>query len=76
MVCRFKKITLWWKQSPRHWNRAFSECMESIEFNQSTADPCVYVKIADTTVIFAVYVDDMILTARTSEKYKKLKQVL
>ena len=43
MVCRLKKSLYGLKQSPRCWNRVFSEYMESIDFKQSTADPCVYV---------------------------------
>ena len=50
--------------------------MELIKFKQSTADPGVYVKMADTVTIVAVYVDDLILIARTVEEMQEIKTSL
>ena len=48
--------------------KAFREHMESIRFKRSAADPCVYIPTADTMTIVAVYVDDLIVIAKTAEE--------
>ena len=59
------------KISSRCWNTAFQEFMEQIQFQQSTADPCIYVKKTDNEIsILAIYVDDLIVMASTSEEMK------
>ena len=45
--------------------------MELIKFQQSHADPCVYVRIADLMTVVAVYVDDLILITETMKEMKK-----
>ena len=51
--------------------------MESINFKQCTADPCIFVngEEADLTIV-AVYVDDLIVIAKTPETIKKIKESL
>ena len=61
LVCKLKKFVYGLKQSPWCWNRAFSEYLESIGFEQSAADPCVYIRSTEPITIIAVYVDDLIL---------------
>ena len=54
-----------------------NDFLKSIEFEQSVADPCVYVKkTKDHLVIVAVYVDDLIIIANTSEEMAKIKEIL
>ena len=50
--------------------------MESIEFKQTNADPCVYVRTLGTITIVAVYVNDLILITATAEEMKKVKESL
>ena len=76
LVCRLRKSLYGLKQSPRCWYSAFREYMESIEFKQTNADPCVYVRTLDTITIVAVYVDDLILITATAEEMKKVKESL
>lgn len=38
-VCKLRKSLYGLKQSSRCWNKAFTEFMKSISFNQSAADP-------------------------------------
>ena len=53
-----------------YWNTAFREYMESIEFKQSAADPCVYIQ-ATNTIIVGVYVDDMIVITKTAQEMQR-----
>lgn len=76
LVCRLKKSIYGLKQSPRCWNQAFSEYLESIGFTQSSADPCVYIRIADPVAIIAVYVDDLAILAKTEANMNKVKKCL
>ena len=70
LVCKLKKSVYGLKQSPWCWNRAFSEYLESIGFEQSAADPCVYIRSTEPTTIIAVYVDDLILITKPEEVIK------
>ena len=73
LVCKLRKSLYGLKQSSRCWNKAFTEFMKSIGFNQSTADPCIYVR---DTCIVAVYVDDLIIATKTPEEMQEVKQLL
>ena len=73
LVCKLKKSLYGLKQSSRCWNKAFTEFMKSIGFNQSAADPCIYVR---DTCIVAVYVDDLIIATKTPEEMQEVKQLL
>ena len=71
LVCKLGKSIYGLKQSPRCWNRAFSEYLESIGFEQSAADPCVYIRISEPMAIIAVYVDDLILITKPEDVMQK-----
>jgi hypothetical protein len=74
LVCKLKKSLYGLKQSPRCWNNAFRQHMESIRFQQSSADPCVFIQTEDTSVtIVAVYVDDLIIITKTPAKMEQVK---
>ena len=70
LVCKLKKSVYGLKRSPWCWNRAFSEYLESIGFEQSAADPCVYIRSTEPITIIAVYVDDLILITKPEEVIK------
>ena len=75
LVCKLKKSLYGLKQSPRCWNTAFREYMESIHYKQSAADPCVFIKTEKEGItIVAVYVDDLIIFAKTAEKVDEVKK--
>ena len=76
LVCKLKKSLYGLKQSPRCWNTAFKDFMQEIGYVQSVADPCVFIKKANTLSVVAVYVDDLILLAETEEDMRSLKSKL
>ena len=76
LVRKLNKSLYGLKQSPRCWNHVFTEFMKSIGFTQSSADPCIYVRSADTLSIVAAYVDDLIMATRTDEEMQEVKQQL
>ena len=77
LVCKLKKSIYGLKQSPRCWNKAFKEYMESIGFKQSNADPCIFIKTEESEkIIVAVYVDDLIIATKTNEKMEEVKKSL
>ena len=79
LVCKLRKSLYGLKQSPRCWNKAFTEFMKSVEFKQSSADPCIYVRETGTLCtlcIVAVYVDDLIIATKTDEEMQQVKQLL
>jgi hypothetical protein len=77
LVCHLKKSLYGLKQSPRCWNKSFKEFMISQGFEQSAADPCVFIrKVNDQLAIVAVHVDDIILLTETEQEMIDLKASL
>ena len=76
LVCKLKKSLYGLKQSPRCWNKVFQEYLESIGFKQNTADPCVFCRTVGTMAVIAVYVDDLILSIKTSQEMQEAKESL
>ena len=65
LVCKLKKSLYGLKQSPRCWNAVLNDYLKSVGFEQSGADPCVYIKKnTGCFTVIAVYVDDLIVIAR------------
>ena len=52
--------------------------MDSINSTQSTADPCIFIRTGDTRdiTIVAVYVDDLTIVTKTTEKMAQIKSDL
>jgi hypothetical protein len=78
MVCKLKKSLYGLKQSPRCWNQTFVKSVESLGFEQSQADPCIFVKChpGGELSIIAVYVDDLIIMTTTTEEMQGIKTSL
>ena len=77
LVCKLKKSLYGLKQSPRCWSTAFRQYVGSIQFQQSTADPCVFIREeGDDVTIVAIYVDDLIIITKTIEKMNEVKRSL
>jgi hypothetical protein len=78
LVCKLKKSIYGLKQSPRCWNKKFTQYMKSLGFHVSDADSCVFTRISkgDRLEIVSVYVDDLIIIAETLEDIRQIKQSL
>jgi hypothetical protein len=62
LVCRLNKSSYGLKQSGRNWNTLLHSCLISEKFEQSLADPCVYVKFTDNVkLIVIIFLDDLII---------------
>ena len=77
-VCKLKRSLYGLKQSPRCWNMAFKEHMKSINLKPSTAYPCIFVRKEKTgeVSIIVVYVDDLIVVAKTDKRMQEIKESL
>lgn len=77
LVCKLKKSIYSLKQSPRCWNSALDAYLKQIGFTQSNSDPCIYFKeTGGEKVYMGVYVDDIVLAARTGEVLQQVKSDL
>ncbi|KAL1212252.1 Retrovirus-related Pol polyprotein from transposon TNT 1-94 [Cardamine amara subsp. amara] len=77
-VCLLKKSLYGLKQAPEQWNKKFNSFMIDQAFISSEHDPCVYVKEVshDEFVYLLIYVDDMLLAAKSMVEINKLKEAL
>ena len=80
LVCKLKKSLYGLKQSGRCWNIVIDKYLKMEGYTQSTADPCIYVKIESrqdksVLMLIALYVDDTVLCCNDMEflKAEKLK---
>ena len=77
LVCKLRKSIYGLKQSPRCWNQKLCDHLKSLGFKESGADSCVFVKIKSSTLkIIAVYVDDLILIAKSLSEIQQMKDSL
>jgi hypothetical protein len=80
-VCKLLTSLYGLKQSPRCWNKRFKDVLMNLEFQESTADPCLYFRITgNDKIIFVLYVDDGIVAATNRQSINifldKLKEEL
>ena len=79
MVCKLKKSLYGLKQSPRCWNQAFTESLKSLNFTQSQAEPCIFIRRSSDEAklsIIALYVDDLIIVTTTEAEMNEIKASL
>ena len=62
-VCLLLKSLYGLKQSPRQWNKKFSDFLTSLGLRQSLYDQCVYYRTKPSLMYLAIYVDDEVIFA-------------
>lgn len=69
LVCKLETSMYGTKKAPRYWNKKIDSVLsEKLKFKRSDGDPCLYVKHnVDGIIIIALYVDDILLAAKTRE---------
>ncbi|GBN79653.1 hypothetical protein AVEN_204396-1 [Araneus ventricosus] len=61
------------KQAPRYWNRRFVQAIKKLQFQQSHADPCLFTRKRDSSIlIVALYVDDRLVSGSSASEIEKL----
>jgi hypothetical protein len=53
-VCKLLRSLYGLKQSPRCWNKRLKDVLMNLEFQESTADPCLYFRITGNDKIILV----------------------
>lgn len=48
-VCKLNRSLYGLKQAPRCWNKRFVDFLSKLQFNQSEADPCLFIKRTETS---------------------------
>lgn len=72
-VCRLVRSLYGLKQAPRCWNRRFVQAIQKLQFQQSHADPCLFTKRSESSVlIVALYVDDGLVAGSSVSEIEKL----
>ena len=68
LVCRLKRSLYGLKQAPRCWNMTLDRQLKKMGFIQTNSDPCLYTSSEGELFIIAVYVDDILLATKSSER--------
>jgi len=64
MVCKLNKVLCGSKQAARCWNKQFHEFLQRFNFQQSSANHCVYLgQFEGEKVYLALYVDDELINS-------------
>lgn len=74
-VCQLKKSLYGLKQAGRQWNIKLDSTLKSFGLNKSKLDPCIYYN-EDSSLIVAIYVDDLLIFWRCNSKLIRLKDAL
>jgi hypothetical protein len=73
-VCKLNKSLYGLKQASRNWNEKLSNIIKNINFIQSRADPCIYIKYDDNNNVdqlIGIIVDDFIGCGNNFDETKK-----
>ena len=75
--CLLQKALYGTKQAVRQWNNKLNCHLEDQRFKSSTADPCVFVRVAgEEYSVIVIYVDDLMLFCKTKEHIEGIKNTL
>ena len=74
MVCKLKRSLYGLKQSSRCWFVELKKYLVTLGYEQSNADPCVFLKWENGNLsVNTIYVDDIILLADIMDDMVKFK---
>jgi hypothetical protein len=77
LVCRLKKSLYGLKQAPRAWYSRFASFLVSLGFAEAKSDTSLFVfRRSSDTVYLLLYVDDIILTASSTELLHRIISAL
>lgn len=77
MVCKLNKANHGLKQASNAWNKTIHVVFLQMGFRSSGEDQCIYVKGKNGNYVFVcLYVDDMIIAAKTSKEIEDVKAAL
>ena len=76
LVCKLKRSLYGLKKLPRYWNSILDNRLREMGFMQTTGDPCIYTASEGEMFVIAVYVDDIMLAAKSEERMKEVKEML
>ena len=76
LVCRLKKSIYGLKQSPRCWNTALDMHLKKLGFVATSSDPCIYRSSEGELCLLGIYVDDIILAAKSTARLEEVKKGL
>ena len=74
-VCKLEKSIYGLKQSPRCWNSVLDDQLNKMGFIQSESDPCIYRRCGREMFSMGVYVDDIVLAAKSEKQLNDVKHV-
>ena len=73
VVCQLERSLYGLKQSPRCWNRRFTEFLSEFEFKECEADKCVFVGEFEGEIVYlALFVDDGLIASRKKETLNRI----
>lgn len=68
-VCKMNKAIYGLKQAGRAWHELLNSKLQSLGFEPSKSDPCVYFNRSETNLItLVVYVDDILVMCKNLNK--------
>ncbi|OWZ20505.1 Integrase, catalytic core protein [Phytophthora megakarya] len=77
MMCRLDKAIYGLKQEASAWCKPIHRVFVKIGFRSCVADECIYVKVKEGRYMYiCLYVDDMIIAAKSSEEIQEVKAAL
>ena len=77
MICHLRKAIYSLKQSPRAWFNKFSSIVMATSFQICAVDHSVFIRRRTTSsVVLAVYVDDVLLTISDTARILETKEYL
>ena len=73
LACKLNKALYGLKQASRAWHRTLKTEIESMGFNESTADPGLFIKPSSPPAYLLIYVDDILVITNNTYMLNSIK---